>query len=138
MLDRVDSGLTLQQYRLLTLLDAGDERSTALAQRLAVSKPAISTSVEALSSVGYVARRADDDDRRASWLQITGAGQRALRRADEAYAQRLHTVAARMEDPESFCGRSAILRLRSRRISRNPRGPIATTTGPHRVGPGRT
>ena len=102
MLDRVDSGLTLQQYRLLTLLDAGDERSTALAQRLAVSKPAISTSVEALSSVGYVARRADDDDRRASWLQITGAGQRALRRADEAYAQRLHTVAARMVDPESF------------------------------------
>ncbi len=102
MLDRVDSGLTLPQYRLLTLLDAGDERSTALAQRLAVSKPAISTAVDVLTGLGHIRRKADNEDRRSSWLQITDSGQVALRRADQAYAKRLKTVAARMESPSRF------------------------------------
>ncbi|GAA2104906.1 hypothetical protein GCM10009841_23320 [Microlunatus panaciterrae] len=102
MLDRVDSGLTLPQYRLLTLLDAGDERSTALAERLAVSKPAISTAVEVLACLGHVRRRSDDGDRRASWLQITDAGREALGRADRAYAERLAEVTGRMDDPSAF------------------------------------
>ena len=102
MLDRVDSGLTLPQYRLLTLLDAGDERSTALAQRLAVSKPAISTAVEILSGLGHIRRRADDGDKRASWLQITDSGVAALRQADDAYAERLTSVVERLDDPDGF------------------------------------
>jgi DNA-binding MarR family transcriptional regulator len=102
MLERVDSGLTLPQYRLLTLLDAGDERSTALAHQLAVSKPAISTAVDALVVRGHVIRRADDGDRRASWLTITDHGRDALHRADEAYATRLRDVAGRMDDPRQF------------------------------------
>lgn len=102
MLDRVDSGLTLPQYRLLTLLDAGDERSTALAQRLAVSKPAISTAVEILSGLGHIRRRAVDGDKRASWLQITDSGVAALRHADDAYAERLTSVVDRLDDPQAF------------------------------------
>lgn len=102
MLDRVDSGLTLPQYRLLTLLDAGDERSTALAQRLAVSKPAISNAVETLSGLGHLSRRVDVGDRRATWLQITTSGVEALRQADEAYGVRIASVVERMDDPAGF------------------------------------
>jgi DNA-binding MarR family transcriptional regulator len=102
MLDRVDSGLTLPQYRLLTLLDAKDERSTALAQRLTVSKPAISSVVDVLTALRYVQRRSDDDDRRACWLRITHDGRVALRQADAAYARRLEAVAGRMDDPALF------------------------------------
>lgn len=130
MLDRVDSGLTLPQYRLLTLLDAGDERSTALAQRLAVSKPAISTAVEILSGLGHIRRRADDGDKRASWLQITDSGVAALRHADEAYAQRLRSVVERLDDPDGFIetfGEFAEAIDTDLAERRRPRGPDVST-----------
>lgn len=98
MLERVDTGLTMPQYRLLSLLAAGDERSTALAQRLAVSKPAISNAVETLAELGHLRRRGDSGDRRVTWLQLTAAGQAALAEADRRYSERLQQVAARMAD----------------------------------------
>lgn len=106
VLERVDTGLTMPQYRLLSLLDAGDERSTALAQRLAVSKPAISTAVEILTGLGHVARRADGEDRRVTWLQITPSGTAALERADLALAERLSLILDRMEQAEEFLARA--------------------------------
>lgn len=102
MLERVETGLSMPQYRLLSLLAAGDERSTALAQRLAVSKPAISNAVDTLTEAGRVRRLADPDDRRVIWLQITRSGSNALAIADHHYAERLSDVLGRMDEPDAF------------------------------------
>ena len=40
-LECVDAGLTPSQYRIMKLAAAGGERSTRLAQRLAVAKPTL-------------------------------------------------------------------------------------------------
>ena len=40
-LECVDAGLTPSQYRMMKLAAAGGERSTRLAQRLAVAKPTL-------------------------------------------------------------------------------------------------
>lgn len=102
MLDRVDTGLTPPQYRLLSLLADGTERSTALAQRLAVSKPAISAAVETLTAARHVRRRSDDKDRRITWLELTPAGEAALTRADDALTVRLDEVLEQTEDTDAI------------------------------------
>lgn len=99
MLDRVNTGLTPPQYRLLSLLADGTERSTALAQRLTVSKPAISAAVESLTAAGFVRRRSDESDRRITWLEITTDGETALAVADDALVRRLDEVLAQLDDP---------------------------------------
>jgi DNA-binding MarR family transcriptional regulator len=102
MLDRVDTGLTPPQYRLLSLLADGTERSTALAQRLAVSKPAISAAVEALTVAGHVRRRIDDTDRRITWLEITPVGEAAMAKADGALIERFAEVLKELDDPAAI------------------------------------
>jgi len=109
MLDRVDTGLTPPQYRLLSLLADGTERSTALAQRLTVSKPAISAAVDALTAAGHVRRRSDERDRRITWLEITPTGEAALAAADAALVDRLDTVLEEVEDPSAVLAALAAL-----------------------------
>ncbi|WP_161606203.1 MarR family transcriptional regulator [Microlunatus speluncae] len=95
----MDTGLTPPQYRLLMLLADGTERSTALAQRLAVSKPAISAAVETLTVAGHVRRRSDESDRRITWLEITPVGEAALSLADDALVTRFDEVLKELDDP---------------------------------------
>jgi DNA-binding MarR family transcriptional regulator len=102
VLGRLDTGLSFPQYRLLTLLAEGNERSTALAQHLAVSKPTITSAVEALVELGHLHRLADTDDRRVTWLQITASGTRALARANTAYVDRFGPTVRAMDDPAAF------------------------------------
>jgi len=61
-LERVDTGLTPQQYRILKLAAGG------------------------LVAAGYAQREAEAGDRRVVRLSLTAAGRAALERADAAYA----------------------------------------------------
>ena len=85
-LERVDTGLTAQQYRILKLAGAGGERSARLAERLAVSKPTLTATADGLVAAGYAQREAEAGDRRVVRLCLTPAGLAALERADAAYA----------------------------------------------------
>jgi DNA-binding MarR family transcriptional regulator len=85
-LDCVDAGLTPAQYRIMKLAGAGGERSTRLAQRLAVAKPTLTALADGLVTAGYARRTAEPGDRRVVRLTLTEAGQAALDRADAAYA----------------------------------------------------
>ena len=51
------SDITLAQFRVLALVDAGDERSTLLADRLAVAKPTITAVVDGLVEYYRQSRR---------------------------------------------------------------------------------
>jgi DNA-binding MarR family transcriptional regulator len=84
-LDCVDAGLTPAQYRIMKLASAGGERSTRLAQRLAVAKPTLTALADGLVAAGYASRTAEPGDRRVVRLTLTEAGRAALDRADRAY-----------------------------------------------------
>jgi DNA-binding MarR family transcriptional regulator len=91
-LERVDSGLSPQQYRILKLAGAGGERSARLAGRLAVARPTLTAIADSLVGAGLARREAEPGDRRVVRLHLTDAGDAAVGRADAAYAAWLRQV----------------------------------------------
>jgi DNA-binding MarR family transcriptional regulator len=104
VLESADAGLTVPQYRMLSALSEGGQRSARLAERLAVRKPTVTALADGLIAAGYVARESEEGDRRIVRLSLTEAGQDALRRADAAYLARLEPLLAEVPDPERFVG----------------------------------
>lgn len=86
VMERIDAGVSPQQYRMLKLIGAGGERSARLAEKLAVAKPTLTSTADSLVAAGLVCREAEPGDRRVVRLHLTEAGQSAVARADEAYA----------------------------------------------------
>jgi DNA-binding MarR family transcriptional regulator len=77
-LECVDAGLTPSQYRIMKLAGAGGERSTRLAQRLAVAKPTLTATADGLVAAGYASRATEPGHRRVVRLSLTPAGRAAL------------------------------------------------------------
>jgi DNA-binding MarR family transcriptional regulator len=86
VMERIDAGVSPQQYRMLKLIGEGGERSARLAERLAVAKPTLTSTADSLVAAGLVCREAEPGDRRVVRLRLTESGQAAVARADEAYA----------------------------------------------------
>jgi len=84
--------LTLAQYRVLALVAAGDERSSLLAERLAVAKPTITAIVEGLVERGCIERASVEGDRRSIRLTLTKPGQQALRVVERTMAEVLDRI----------------------------------------------
>jgi DNA-binding MarR family transcriptional regulator len=98
-LERLDTGLTPQQYRILRLAGAGGERSARLAERLAVARPTLTATADGLVAAGYLQRRAEPGDRRVVRLCLTEAGRAALGAAEAAYAGWMSGLLADSGDP---------------------------------------
>lgn len=94
VMERASAALSLPHYRVLSAVADGDERAARLAERLAVGKPTVSSSVAALCRRGLLVREAVADDQRASSLRLTAAGQAALAAAESAMVARLTEIAA--------------------------------------------
>jgi DNA-binding MarR family transcriptional regulator len=79
----------------LSTLSAGPLRVSALAEREGTTQPGMTALVNRLAASGYVRRIADPTDGRATLVQLTEAGERALadRRATRASAMRDHLQA---------------------------------------------
>jgi DNA-binding MarR family transcriptional regulator len=99
-LERVDTDLTPQQYRILKLAGAGGERSAKLAERLAVAKPTLTATADGLVAAGYARRETEPGDRRVVRLCLTESGRDAVDRADAAYALWLDQLLASSGEPE--------------------------------------
>jgi DNA-binding MarR family transcriptional regulator len=99
-LERVDTDLTPQQYRILKLAGAGGERSAKLAERLAVAKPTLTATADGLVAAGYARRDAEPGDRRVVRLCLTAAGREAVDRADAAYTGWLDQLLAETGEPD--------------------------------------
>ena len=115
-LERVPSGLTPQQYRILKLAGAGGERSARLAERLTVAKPTLTATADGLVAAGYMRRDAEPGDRRVVRLCLTADGRAALDRADAAYCGWLDRLLSATADPEQSWTRSRD-RLRAGRVA---------------------
>ncbi|HET9059570.1 MAG TPA: MarR family winged helix-turn-helix transcriptional regulator [Acidimicrobiales bacterium] len=99
ILERVSCPLTLAHYRVLCAIEAGDERASRVAERLAMGKPAVSAAVDALCQRGWLVRAGVGDDLRATALSVTGTGRDVLRSAEETMAGWLSELCARTADP---------------------------------------
>lgn len=88
----------MPHYRVLAAVAEGDERASLVAKRLALGKPAISASVDALCRRGLLIRQPTAGDQRVSPLRLTPAGQVALHEAETAMLTRLDAVLAHTDD----------------------------------------
>jgi DNA-binding MarR family transcriptional regulator len=100
-LERVDTDLTPQQYRILKLAGAGGERSAKLAERLAVAKPTLTATADGLVAAGYARRETEPGDRRVVRLCLTESGHAAVERADAAYGQWLDQLLTQATAPDA-------------------------------------
>jgi DNA-binding MarR family transcriptional regulator len=100
VLDRASGDLGLAHYRMLSLVAAGDERASRLAQRLTLGKPAVSASVDALVARGLLTRDTVAGDQRAIRLQLTDEGRLLLSQTEAAMAARLEDVVRATDDPD--------------------------------------
>lgn len=89
----------MPHYRVLAAIAEGDERASRVARRLALGKPAISASVDALCRRGLLTREDVAGDQRAVTLRLTPAGDAALRIAEDAMRERLDAVLAHTRRP---------------------------------------
>ena len=85
--------LSLAQYRVLSLLAEGNEAASALADKLAVSRPSVTGVVDGLVARGLVERHHDRDDRRRVGHELTAEGRRLLECADAEIERRLGEIA---------------------------------------------
>lgn len=99
--------LTLPQYRALIHLDEGLVHkgappkilASALADKLAVSRPSITGVIDGLVTKGLVERHHHDpDDRRRVGLNLTAKGRTVLGKADESVNGRLSAIASTPAD----------------------------------------
>jgi DNA-binding MarR family transcriptional regulator len=105
----LDEGLSLAHFRVLAAVAEGDARASLVARRLALGKPTVSASVEALCRRGLLERRDVEDDQRASALHLTAQGERVLADAGLAMAEGLRMVLAHTDQPEDTV--AALVRL---------------------------
>jgi long-chain acyl-CoA synthetase len=90
--------LTLPQYRVLILLAEGNEAASALAEKLAVSRPSVTGVVDGLVARGLVQRITVPDDRRRVDHDLTDLGRRLIAVAEAEVQRRLGEIAAHRPD----------------------------------------
>jgi DNA-binding MarR family transcriptional regulator len=98
VLERASGELSLAHYRVLSAIASGDERASRVASRLALGKPTISATVEALCQRGLLERGEVQGDQRAATLRLTAAGVALLDRVESEMINRIDDLCARTPD----------------------------------------
>jgi DNA-binding MarR family transcriptional regulator len=135
-LERVDTDLTPQQYRILKLAGAGGERSAKLAERLAVAKPTLTATADGLVAAGYARRDAEPGDRRVVRLCLTESGRDAVGRADAAYGHWLEQLLAETGQPDQVLRALDLLNQAMDEVRRARQAGQAGSAGQRRPGAG--
>lgn len=90
--------LSLPQYRMLAFLHSdGSSAASALAGKLAVSRPSLTALADGLVSRGMVERRPYEGDRRRVDHVLTAEGRAALAAGDEAVERRLTDLLSNLD-----------------------------------------
>ena len=93
-------GVTLPQYRMLVVLDAGPTNLTELARHLDVAPSTALRMVDRLATAGFVAREVRPADRRETVLHLTAAGRRTVRSVTARRRRDLRAVVAEIPAAE--------------------------------------
>lgn len=92
-----DLDLSPSQYRLLLFLSEGNAAASAVAGRLAVSRPSVTALADGLERRDLLQRKSDPADRRKVAHELTDAGREALAAADAAVAERISGIADHLD-----------------------------------------
>ncbi len=84
---------------MLMQLAQGDDASSSLAKKLAISPPSVTVVVDGLVQRGAIERTPSSEDRRRISLAITDVGRSLLDRAEESISERFGAIAACLDDP---------------------------------------
>jgi DNA-binding MarR family transcriptional regulator len=105
--------LTLTQMKTLGMLDdCVDEVSVKeLSERLGLSLPATSRTVDGLLRRGFLSRHEDPDDRRIKRVRISDAGREVVHRLTTARLQGLEAYATSLSDDQRATLMAALLDL---------------------------
>jgi DNA-binding MarR family transcriptional regulator len=109
LLERACGDLSLAHYRVLAAVAEGEERASRIAERLALGKPTVSASVDALCRRGLLMRDSAAGDQRVSPLHLTADGEATLRAVEEAMLERFAAVLAHTREASDVV--SALNRL---------------------------
>jgi DNA-binding MarR family transcriptional regulator len=101
-LEQAAGDLTLAQYRVLAYVAAGAERSSLVARGLALAKPTVTATVDALVERKLLTREAVEGDRRSLRLAVTRAGASALTAAERSMGERLREIVEYAGDAEAL------------------------------------
>ncbi len=101
-LEHAAGDLTLAQYRVLAFVAAGTERSSLVAEGLALAKPTVTAAVDLLVERKLLTREAVEGDRRSLRLAVTPAGAVALGTAERSMGEHLDQVLEFARDPEAL------------------------------------
>jgi len=101
-LEHAAGDLTLAQYRVLAFVAAGTERSSLVAEGLALARPTVTAAVDGLVERKFLTREAVEGDRRSLRLAVTSAGADALSAAERSMGERLDAVLEHARDPEAL------------------------------------
>ena len=104
-----DVDLSLPQYRVLAFIAEGPAAASALAGKLAVSRPSVTALIDGLVARGLVERRPDPSDRRRVDHRITDAGRNALADADVAVDRRLRSLAAHLSPEKAHAALTGLV-----------------------------
>lgn len=120
-----EAELSLTEYRLLSVIADASAGSSALAGRLAVSKPRVTALADRLASHGYLERHHSPDDRRRVEHSLTTSGRAALDKADAAAAGSIERVVSELSAKEVAVVEEAFALLsRALTTSRNKKGQM--------------
>lgn len=92
VLERSLVDMTLPQFRVLTVIASSPERANRLAEKAAMSRPSLTGLLDGLEARGWVQRVNVEGDRRGVRLEVTLAGEVALREAEKAMTAELQRV----------------------------------------------
>jgi DNA-binding MarR family transcriptional regulator len=121
--------ITPTQYRLLVQLAQGTEASTALARKLTVSPPSVTTVVDGLVQRGAVERTSSAEDRRRVFLTLTDVGRELLSAADATIMDRFATIAGTLDDPDAALAALTALDLWAEALDRYRAQRVAVESG---------
>jgi DNA-binding MarR family transcriptional regulator len=108
-------GLSFTQMKVLFLLEEREELTVKdLSERLSMSLPAMSRSVEGLVQRGFVARRKHATDRRSRQIALLPSGREVLDRVTAAREHALIAFAAELTDAERTALYVALLPIAER------------------------
>lgn len=128
---RIDIGSSLSRtaaYTLATLDALGPSRVTDLAEREAVSQPAMTGLVQRLQASGHVRRDADPADGRSVLVGLTDAGRALVAERRLAYADAVARLVDRLDADEQQALQQALPALRRLTELAYEVQPMVTTT----------
>lgn len=95
-----EANLTFPQFLIMELIDSSGLMMKEIAEKMAISLPAVTGFVDKLSKLEYVQRCSDPNDRRVSIINLTESGKTTLDLIQNIREERMARVFSNFDESE--------------------------------------